>query len=273
MLTLNQMSVVEVWTPLGTVAIEGVGYDPTVAIRAEPNQLSVLRDVALSASYCATGHAVLLDGRWVAQGDPLEAALDVFARRLGIDSSIQRILTEVEALFPFDPRRRRMSAAAGGSLHVKGAPDAVLPQCTNRQNADAALQVMTGRGLRVLAVARRPISRIDPATTAEEIETGLELLGLMAIQDPPRPGITESIAACRRAGIAVAMVTGDHPDTARAIAKQVGLLGAEDWVIEGRNLPQDEARLGALVDRDGIVLSRVTPQDIAFLRSWQTASQ
>jgi magnesium-transporting ATPase (P-type) len=260
-LTLNQMSVVEVWTPSGSVAIEGVGYDPAQFIHNEPDQLIKLRDVALSASYCTTGHAVLKDGRWIAQGDPLEAALDVFARRLGLESGTHRTLTGVGALFPFDPRRRRMSVASGGALHVKGAPDAVLPQCLNRDCADAALQSMAARGLRVLAVARRPVGRIDPETTAEQIETGLDLLGLIAIQDPPRPEIAESIKACRRAGIAVAMVTGDHPQTARAIAKQVGLLGSDDWVIEGRDLPRNEARLGALVDRDGIVLSRVTPED------------
>jgi calcium-translocating P-type ATPase len=260
-LTLNQMSVVEVWTPAGTVTIEGVGYDPTAIIHAAPHQAIGLRDVALSASYCTTGHALLHEGRWIAQGDPLDAALDVFARRLGIDSTGRATLKDVDALFPFDPRRRRMSAASGGTLHVKGAPDAVLPQCLNRDYADAGLQLMTSRGLRVLAVARRPIGRVDSGVIAEEIETGLELLGLIGIQDPPRPGITESIVACRSAGIAVAMVTGDHPETARAIARQVGLLGAEDWVIQGRDLPQDETRLGALVDRDGIVLSRVTPED------------
>jgi magnesium-transporting ATPase (P-type) len=260
-LTLNQMSVVEVWMPSGTAQIEPAGYDPTALIHADAGQLSALRQVAVSASYCTTGHAVLQEGRWVAQGDPLEAALDVFARRLKIEQHIRRTFTGVDALFPFDPRRRRMSAVSDGKLHVKGAPDAMLPQCMNRDCAEAALEKMTTRGFRVLAVACRPIERIDPAVSPEEIETHLELLGLIAIQDPPRPGIAESIAACRRAGIAVAMVTGDHPQTARAIAKQVGLLGAEDWVIEGRALPQDENRLGALVDRDGIVLSRVTPED------------
>jgi calcium-translocating P-type ATPase len=260
-LTLNQMSVVEVWTPAGTVAIEGVGYDPTALIHVEPHQAAGLRDVALSTSYCTTGHALLDEGRWIAQGDPLEAALDIFARRLGIDSTGRATLKDVDALFPFDPRRRRMSAASAGILHVKGAPDAVLPLCLDGALADAALQRMTARGLRVLAVARRPIGEIDSGAKAEEVEKGLKLLGLIGIQDPPRPGIAESIAACRTAGIAVAMVTGDHPETARAIARQVGLLGAEDWVIQGKDLPQDETRLGALVDRDGIVLSRVTPED------------
>jgi magnesium-transporting ATPase (P-type) len=144
---------------------------------------------------------------------------------------------------------------------VKGAPEMVLPRCVDSQNADDAVQQMTRRGLRVIAVARRPVAEIRSTMAADEIERELELLGLIGIEDPPRPEVAESIAACRRAGLGVAMVTGDHPETARALAREVGLLGAEDWVIEGRDLPEDETRLGALVDRDGIVVSRVTPED------------
>ena len=260
-LTLNQMSVVEVWMASGSVRLEAAGYDPTAPIHVEAGQLPALSNVAVSASYCTTGHAVLQDGRWIAVGDPLEAALDVFARRLGIDQNIGVRLSGIDALFPFDPRRRRMSAVCEGKLHVKGAPDAVLPRCINAGSAEQALQQMTSRGFRVLAVASRPIGLTDASASPEAIETNLEFLGLIAIHDPPRPGIAEAIAACRRAGIAVAMVTGDHPETARAIAKQVGLLAADDWVIEGRHLPEEESRLGALVDRDGVVLSRVTPED------------
>jgi magnesium-transporting ATPase (P-type) len=259
-LTLNQMSVVEAWTPLGTSFVDGRGYDPEASIRADPVQLPALRELAVSALYCSNGRAVHRDGRWVAQGNTLEVALDVFARRLGIDSQAQQAGANVNALFPFDPRRRRMSAVVDGTLHVKGAPETVLPRCATQQNAEAAVQQMARRGLRVIAIARRPIDEIR-SMSADDVERDLKLLGLVGIEDPPRPEVAESIVACRRAGIGVAMVTGDHPETARAIAREVGLLGAVDWVIESRDLPDDEARLGALVDRDGIVVSRVTPED------------
>jgi magnesium-transporting ATPase (P-type) len=259
-LTLNEMSVVEVWTPVGNILIEGRGYDPETRIQAEPSLMSSLRELALSAVYCSSGQAVRRDGRWVAQGNAMEAALDVFARRLGI-SGVHQITTDVSAFFPFDSRRRRTSAAVRGTLHVKGAPEMILPRCVDRHNSDVALQNMASCGLRVIAVARGQASEVTPTTVAEEIEVNLELLGLVGIEDPPRPEVAESIAACRRAGLGVAMVTGDHPETARAIAREVGLLGAEDWVIEARDLPEDEARLGALIDRDGIVVSRVTPED------------
>jgi magnesium-transporting ATPase (P-type) len=258
-LTLNEMSVVEAWTPSGISTFEGTGYCPEGAISARPELVPALREVALSASYGSVGRAVRLGDRWVAHGNPLEAALEVFAHRIGIDPSIEA--ANVTAVFPFDPRRRRMSVATGGMLHVKGAPDAVLPQCLNQQNAEAPLERMMSRGLRVIAVARRQTGEGPIGASPAEIEKNLELLGLLGIEDPPRPEVANSIAACRRAGIKVCMVTGDHPMTARTIATEVGLLGPEARVIEGRDLPEDEALLGALVDRDGIVLSRVTPED------------
>jgi len=164
-------------------------------------------------------------------------------------------------IFPFDPRRRRMSVVAGPSLHVKGAPDSVLPRCVNCQGAEAAVQRMAASGLRVIAVARREIGEIGPGVSSDEIENHLELLGLFGIEDPPRPEVAQSIAACRQAGIKVAMVTGDHPVTAHAIASEVGLLTPQSRMIEGRDLPSDDTLLAAMVDCDGMVLSRVTPED------------
>jgi magnesium-transporting ATPase (P-type) len=258
-LTLNEMSVVEVWTPSGSSTFEGIGYCPEGAIHAQPELMPALREVALSASYGSVGRAVRLGDRWVAHGNPLEAALEVFARRIGIDPSTEA--ADVTAVFPFDPHRRLMSVATGGILHVKGAPDAVLPLCPKQPGAEAVLDQMMIRGLRVIAVARRQLGEVPIGSSPGEIEKDLDLLGLLGIEDPPRPEVARSIAACRRAGIKVCMVTGDHPATARAIATEVGLLGPEGRVIEGRDLPEDEALLGALVDRDGIVLSRVTPED------------
>jgi magnesium-transporting ATPase (P-type) len=118
---------------------------------------------------------------------------------------------------------------------------------------------MAGRGLRVLAIAARPVEGIP--STVDDAETDLTLLGLVGLEDPPRPHAADALAACRRAGIRVAMVTGDHPLTARAIAAEVGLLCGDDVVVTGRDLPADEAQLGALVDRDGLVVARVTPED------------
>jgi magnesium-transporting ATPase (P-type) len=98
-------------------------------------------------------------------------------------------------------------------------------------------------------------------TTADDAERDLELLGLVGFQDPPRPEAHDALAACRQAGVRVAMITGDHPQTARAIADETGLRTEDDLVFTGADLPDDEQLLGALVDRDGVVIARVTPED------------
>jgi magnesium-transporting ATPase (P-type) len=112
----------------------------------------------------------------------------------------------------------------------------------------------------VLAVAAAPAT--DQALRApEETARGLNLLGLVALEDPPREDVSEALAACRRAGVAVAMVTGDHPATASAIADEVGLRRPEGRVLTGDQLPADDRVLAALLDHDGLVVARVSPED------------
>jgi magnesium-transporting ATPase (P-type) len=260
-LTRNEMSVVQVWTPSGTAAIAGVGYEPEGSVDADPRTTEAVRSVAIAAVRCSTGHATQREGRWVAQGDPMEAALDVLARRLGIDVTGDGRRDPTTRRFPFDARRRRMSVLTQGCLYTKGAPDAVMPRCARASGAASALDSMAARGLRVLAVAARPRAADDDASASDDVERDLRLLGLVGLEDPPRPHAAESLAACRRAGISVAMVTGDHPATARAIAKEVGLVRGEERVLLGSELPDDDSELGALLDHDGIVVARVAPEE------------
>jgi len=262
-LTCNEMAVVEVWTPQGSARVEGAaGYDPAGEVVAEEKLFPALAAVALAAARCSAGRAILRGGRWMAVGNPLDAALNVFARRLHVDLGREETAVPATRRFSFDPRRRRMSVVAGGLIHVKGAPEAVFECCVEAGAApQAAASMLAARGLRVLAVAQRELQPGESPDTAAAAENGLTLLGLLGIEDPPRPGVAVSIADCRKAGIRVAMVTGDHPETARALAREVGLLNSSGIVIEGKDLPADENILGALMDRDGIVVSRVAPED------------
>src|SRR6185503_7142522 len=86
-------------------------------------------------------------------------------------------------------------------------------------------------------------------------------LGLVGLEDPPRPAAADAIAASRSAGIRIAMITGDHPATAAMIAREVGLMVGPDSVLLGADLPDDEDSLGRMIDRDGIVIARVEPED------------
>jgi magnesium-transporting ATPase (P-type) len=262
-LTRNEMAVVEVWMPGGRAVIGGIGYEPVADVPCDPPEaLDALREVARAALRCSSGRIAEDDGRWVARGDPMEAALDALARRVGVDEATDIREAPEAARFPFDARRRRMSVVVGDRLVVKGAPDAVFPRCTVPAGATEALQALARRGLRVLAVAIRDVGSEPLPASADDAERNLALVGLVALEDPPRHGAGAAIAACRRAGIGVAMVTGDHPETARAIAREVGLLdGHDELVVVGRQLPADDEVLGALLDRDGAVVARVSPED------------
>lgn len=260
-LTRNEMTVVEAWTPVGSARVAEAGYEPEAEVDLSgPACRPSMERLARSGAQCSAGHLQRRDGAWVPHGDPMEVALDVFARRLGIDTDRDRVDGRVVARFPFDPRRRRMSVVVEDMVLVKGAPDAVLPLCTPVPEAVAVLESLTSRGLRILAVAGRAIDGAVP-TSASDAEVGLTLYGLLGLEDPPRHDVGEAIADCRRAGIRVAMITGDHPATAAAIADEVGLRTPGAPVVVGADLPDDDEVLGALIDRDGVVIARVTPED------------
>ena len=259
-LTRNEMEVVRAWTPSGTANIYGVGYEPVGTIDSDASAMPAVAALALTAARCSRGRAVQRNGVWTAEGDPMEAALDVFARRLGVEVEVDAAIHPVTRRFPFTPHRRRMSLVAGDRLLVKGAPEVVLPLCESAGAAETIVEDMARRGLRVLAVARRVVEDPTLLGSAEQVEQDLELLGLVGLEDPPRSGVSESLAACRTAGIRVAMITGDHPDTAAAIGCQLGF-SDQALHVDGRQLPQDSAELGQLLDRDGVIVSRVAPED------------
>ena len=257
-LTRNEMSVVEAWTPAGAATVSGAGYGPEGSVDASPAVVPHLRRLALAGVRSSTGRVAQRPDGWHPVGDPMEAALSTFAMRAGIRLD-ELGSGQVARRFPFDPRRRRASVIADGVLNVKGAPDALLPRCRPVPEAAAPLAAMTERGLRVLAVACRDVDGLpaDP----DEAERDLSLLGLVGLEDPPRDDVADAIAACHQAGIRLAMVTGDHPATARAVAVEVGLSGSDPLVTTGADLPADEDELGALLDRDGVIVARVAPEE------------
>jgi magnesium-transporting ATPase (P-type) len=189
----------------------------------------------------------------------MEAALDALAQRLGV-AGTEPGLPPGARRFAFDPRRRRASVWEDGVLSVKGAPDSVLPVCADAAGAAEEAERLAARGLRVLAVARRT-GGLPAVADPTDVERDLELLGLVGLEDPPRPGVGDALSECRRAGIGVAMVTGDSGATAEAIARETGLWHEDSVVVDGRALPADEERLGELLDRDGAVVCRVAPED------------
>lgn len=150
-----------------------------------------------------------------------------------------------------------------GELLVKGAPESILACCWDGlavRAAHRALDELTGEGLRVIAVAARALDEPAAATSAVEVEVHLDLLGLVAFEDPVRASARDALARCRQAGIRVAMITGDHPATAAGVAREAGLALEGSPVIDGSELPERDEELAGLVDRDGVVVARVAPE-------------
>jgi Ca2+-transporting ATPase len=177
------------------------------------------------------------------EGDPTEVAIMQAAAVRGFERPANEEMNPRVRVRPFDAVARRMSILrADGTLYVKGALDSLAPLCdAGVQGAEAAAASMAGRGLRVLAVA----------TGKGAEERHLTLLGLIGLADPPRTEAIEAVAAARRAGVTPVMITGDHPITARAIAREMGIVAVDE-------------------DPDGRVHARATPeQKLEIVRNWR----
>jgi calcium-translocating P-type ATPase len=279
-LTQAEMTVTRLWAAGEPHAVSGVGYAPDGEITAAGSVRQLLR----VASLC--GNARVLppsdQAGWRVLGDTTEGAILVAASKAGLDLAAEEAATPRTAEFPFDAALKLMSTVhadreAGGGLfvHAKGAPQELLARCTHidwggdrrpltdelRATVTAANDDMASNGLRVLAAASRP-ARQQPRSR-DEAESGLTLLGLIGMLDPPRPEVAEAVRACRRAGIRIVMVTGDHPLTAEAIARRVGIVREpHPVVVTGAELDaMDAAGLDAVLARDAeLLLCRVSPE-------------
>ena len=232
-----------------------------------------------------------------ASGDPMELALLRAVQAAGWSVNALQLAWPRIAEWPFDAERKRMSTLHRAVereserwLLTKGAPESVLTCCrftstTTTENADQLLaiaQAMAAQGLRVLAFAGRPIVSDHVAELiamkTEEVESGLQFLALIGLQDPPRADVPAAIAECRRAGIEPRMITGDHPVTALAIARQIGLLSEQrpdsKAVLTGAELAAmtEAERAVAIVQTP--IFARVTPaQKIDIVRQLQASGE
>ena len=259
-LTENVMSVVEVWTPAGSARIEGVRYEPSGRFSADQGARDAVCRLASLAPASSTGRIGQQAHQWVPIGDPMEAAIDAFWHRTHSSEELSATTTH-----PFDANRRSMVVVARDhgceTVIVKGAPESVLALVPRCDTASAQVEALAAKGLRVLAVASGILPVGVDVEDREQLErVELSLAGMLAFEDPIRPAAVGAIARCRLAGVAVLMLTGDHARTAAAIARQLGLFVADDRVLDGDALPDDLDALGALVDRDGAVISRASPE-------------
>jgi len=266
-LTRNEMTVRAIATASGQAELSGTGYSPEGTVEGGNRQEveAVLRAAALANN----AHHRQQDGAWTIQGDPTEAALLVAARKAGLDP------VDLAARYPrlsemtFTSERKRMSTVhQDGDERVqfaKGSPGRLLESCTTEQleagarpltteRRTAILQsaeALAGQALRTLGVAYRKLGPRD------EGEEDLTFLGLIAMLDPPRPEASAAIVRARAAGIRPIMITGDHPVTALAIARELGIGDGEVLTGAQLNALSDEALAGKT--RTVSVYARVDP--------------
>ena len=286
-LTQNEMTVKEIWASREVIDVEGAGYEPKGEFRVNGRTLSKeeldsLNVLFMSATFCNTSRLVPPgDGRtgWGVIGDPTEAALLVVAKKAGYD--IDREFKEHPRVYllPFESTRKMMS-----SIHkfptrplacVKGAPKEVLDISTKirlsegivdltdelRQEIVARNDDFARRGLRVLAIAYREIPADIISLTVQNVEQDLVFLGLMAMQDPPRPEVAHAVSLAQRAGIRIIMITGDYGLTAESIARKIGIVKSDVRVVSGGEIdPLSDAELSSVLSHSDVIFARVSPE-------------
>jgi len=288
-LTQNEMTVQRVVAGGDESRVSGVGYGP--AGEVVPGPSAAAREVLLAGLLCNDTALTETDGRHEVAGDPTEAALLTSAAKAGLDAAVeQAALPRLDAI-PFESAYQYMATlhdAGDGRrvVFVKGAVERVLERCAaavgttgeptalDAAAAHAAVDALAADGLRVLAFARGTPADGTESIAHDDVAGGLIFLGLQAMMDPPRPAAIAAVAACHRAGIDVKMITGDHAETAAAVAREIGIAGADDGAITGRDMAAVHDReFIELADRTQ-VFARVTPeQKLRLVEALQSRGQ
>lgn len=294
-LTVGEMTVRELWVAGQTYEVTGEGYEPNGEVRFEgkvsgAGHAGPLLELATVLVGCNNAHLVLEEGAWRVVGDPTEGALLAGGRKAGGDRErIEREFPKHREI-PFDSDRKRRTVVRrmpNGRLRafVNGAPDMLLQKCSklytgaavsalteeDRRRIASQNAEMAGKSLRVLGSAYRDLEEgSSDLLSPDEIERDLVFVGLTGMYDPPRPEAREAVAKCRAAGIRVVMITGDHPRTATAIARELGIAAGDDFAVSGSELDKlsdEELRGRAPVIS---VYARVTAEHkLRIVRAWK----
>jgi sodium/potassium-transporting ATPase subunit alpha len=248
----------------------GETLDSPAAVRRKPGFADLYRPFFVTAQMCHDLKNTEVHGKPAFLGDPMEVALVEMARPFISNTPVDPRVDEI----PFDTERMRLStlhqSPEGLALYCKGAPESVLPLCQHIlidgtiQSLGAEVKVrivkaqdaMAYQGLRVLAFACR---KLDVGYDRERLEEDLIFVGLAGREDPPRPEVPEALRKCQEAGIKVIMVTGDHPRTAVAIAREIGLVKSDSpTVITGEQLRRYSIiQLQLALDAPEVIFARV----------------
>ena len=287
-LTRNEMTVQALVCAGAEIAVEGAGYAPQGGFRLQgqvlhaaslPSRQRAAWALLRVAALCNDAALHERDGQWQLGGDPTEGALLTLAMKAGISPAVIALEQPRQEVIPFESEHRYMATLHPGEdgtplALVKGAPERLLAMCSTQMAADgsvqpleeafwlAAIEAQARAGRRVLALAQRALPAGQADLVHADIASGLVLLGIVGIIDPPREEAIAAVAQCQAAGIRVVMITGDHGITASAIAAQLGM-GQPSQALQALTGPaiesMDDAALRAAV-RATRVFARASPE-------------
>lgn len=286
-ITKGEMTVNKIWMPDFIVEVSGAGYEPIGTFTVHGELMSREKDARLkrlveAGALCNNSKLTPpSDERepWKAIGDPTDAAL--LALALKGDLNTEEILSKKPrlSLLPFDSDRKRMTSIHVSNdctvAYVKGAPRGIVSASSRIETPDgeAALssewlalvndkiRELGDLGLRLIAIAYRKIEKTDHFRSAE-VERDLVFLGLVAMQDPPRPEVHEAVQKAKYAGIRIKMLTGDYGPTAKSVALQVGMVEPDQCsVVRGVDIDKmNDSQLQDLLKQENVIFTRVAPE-------------
>jgi len=300
-LTRNEMTVREIEAGGQRYEVTGIGYGPEGDFRKRPplpaakavadrkaaavdaQQEPGLLQALTVGAWC--GHAQVTQrggaGRWELVGDPTEGALVAAAMKAGlrVADRERRIVQEI----PFSSDRKAMSVVVREDdrlvMYTKGAPEVVLGKCTRERRADEVHPLGEGRRREILEAARDMAERAlrvlglayREGVAGQELgESDLVFAGLVGMMDPPRDEAREAVARCTSAGIRAVMITGDHPDTAKAIAQNLGMLREGQRVVVGKELDQiGDEELTVSVEHIGVYARVTAAHKLRIVKAWR----
>ena len=281
-LTKNEMTVKVVYDGKNLYEVEGSGYEPVGKILNKGLPVNIkerkhLIDVLRIGLLCNESNVYIENGQYKVEGDPTEGALIFSAMKAGLITEEEKENYYQIAIIPFESERGYMATLhkhkGKNYLFVKGAPERVLDMCAkdnfkeeiNREKILQEVEEFAKKGLRVLAFAYREVSEEVEELTCKEVEkcdhaSGLIFAGLQGMIDPPRPEAIDAIRECKRAGIRVIMITGDHAVTAKAIGEMFGISDSKSKVLTGKELAKmtDEELFNKV--KEVSIYARVSPE-------------
>jgi len=296
-LTVGEMTVRVLYVAGQTFEITGEGYGPDGEVRvagkaADERQTKLLRELANNLIGCNNAHLALENGQWKVIGDPTEGAMLAAGHKAGVtEEQIEHEMPKRHEI-PFDSDRKRQTVIrlmpdGRHRAFINGAPDLLLQHCTqifttegirpltDADRAEIAAQntKLAAQALRVLGSAQRDLDAASPEhLKAEEVERDLIFVGLTGMYDPPRTEAKEAIVKCRSAGIRVVMITGDHPHTAAAIARELGITTDKGLALSGAELDQlSDDELHKRVTQIAVYARVTAAHKLRIIRAWKAS--